>query len=148
MLRLRQAVEADIDSLITLLEQLFTIEQDFTADPDKQRRGLDQLLRSQLAYVVVAVLDGDILGMASLQVVISTAEGGRAGWVEDVVVREDQRGHGIGRAMLAHLSEWAKDNNLTRLQLLADQDNQAALDFYQHLGWSGTSLLAFKKSLT
>lgn len=147
MLKLRQAVASDIDSLLKLLGQLFTIEQDFTVNPDKQRRGLELLLQSDLAYVVVAELEGVVVAMASLQIVISTAEGGRAGLLEDVVVSEDQRGKGIGQSMLEHITQWAKKNQLTRLQLLADQDNQAALDFYHHQHWSRTSLLAFRKPL-
>ncbi len=144
---LRQAVAADIDSLLKLLDQLFTIEQDFSVDPDKQRRGLELLLQSNLAYVVVAELEAEVVAMASLQIVISTAEGGRAGLLEDVVVSQEHRGRGIGQSILEHITQWAKKNKLTRLQLLADQDNQAALDFYHHQHWSRTSLLALRKSL-
>lgn len=147
MLKLRPAVAADMDSLLQLLEQLFTIEQDFTFNPGKQKRGIELLLQSDSAYLVVAELSGEVVGMATLQILISTAEGGRAGLVEDVVVSADHRGKGIGQSLLSHLTEWAEKNNLMRLQLLADKDNQAALEFYSHQNWSRTSLLAFRKSL-
>jgi ribosomal protein S18 acetylase RimI-like enzyme len=147
MLELRPAVAADSDSLLHLLEQLFTIEQDFAVNPDKQRRGLALLLQSDAAYVAVAELAGEVVGMATLQIVISTAEGARAGLVEDVVVSAKHRGLGIGRSLLTHLTEWAAENDLTRLQLLADQDNQPALDFYTKQNWLRTRLLAFRKSL-
>jgi ribosomal protein S18 acetylase RimI-like enzyme len=148
MLRLRPAVVTDIDDLIPLLEQLFSIEQDFSINPEKQRRGLEMLLQSDAAYVAVAELAGEVVGMASLQVVISTAEGGRAGLVEDVVVSVSHQDRGIGRSLLLHLTDWAADNNLTRLQLLADQDNQPALAFYEKNNWIRTRLLAFRKSLS
>ena len=35
----------------------------------------------------------------------------------------------------------------TRAQLLADLDNQPALDYYQHLGWQETQLIARRLSL-
>ena len=76
---------------------------------------------------MVAVL---IVGMATLQLLISTAEGGTAGVIEDLVVSESMRGQGIGQALLNHLCGWAEGQGITRLQLLADRDNQAALDFY------------------
>lgn len=46
-----------------------------------------------------------IVGMATIQTLISTAEGGRVGLVEDVVVDESFRGKGIGKLLLAGIEE-------------------------------------------
>ena len=54
MLKPRAAEPADIESLLDLLEALFTIEQDFTPDRERQRSGLEKLLAAKGAYVVVA----------------------------------------------------------------------------------------------
>ncbi len=145
MIRLRRADEADIDALVHLLNKLFTIEQDFTPDPGKQRRGLKLLVDANGAYIVVAVHEGDIIGMATLQTLISTAEGGPCGLIEDVVVDESHRGQGVGKALMNHLVVRAEEQGLTRLQLLADRDNTSALDFYRKDGWSMTSLTALRK---
>ena len=147
MLNLRPAIPADIDSLIRLLEQLFTIEQDFTVNPDNQRRGLELMMQSDTAYMVVAEQADEVVGMASLQILISTADGGRAGLIEDLVVNAEHRGMGIGRSLIEHLIGWAEQQGLTRLQLLADLDNQPALDFYTKQNWQRTRLLAFRKIL-
>ena len=147
MLNLRPAVPADIDSLIRLLEQLFSIEQDFTVNPENQRRGLELMMQSDTAYMVVAEQADEVVGMATLQILISTADGGRAGLIEDVVVNAEHRGMGIGRLLLEHLTEWAEQHHLTRLRLLADLDNQPALDFYTKQNWERTRLLAFRKAL-
>ena len=143
-MRLRPAVAADMDSLLDLLAALFTIEQDFTPDREKQRRGLERLLDAPDAHVVVAEEAGRVVGMATLQVVISTAEGGPAGLIEDVVVSESHRGRGIGRALMDDMIAWAGERGLMRLQLLADRDNSPALDFYRKLGWSTTRLIALR----
>jgi ribosomal protein S18 acetylase RimI-like enzyme len=42
---------------------------------------------------------------------------------------------------------WARAHGATRAQLLADLDNQPALDYYEHLGWQETSLIARRLSL-
>lgn len=144
-MKLRTAVASDIESLQHLLEALFTIEQDFTPDREKQRRGLELLLETRNAHVVVAEEAGKVVGMATLQLVISTAEGGPAGLIEDVVVDESHRGRGIGQALMDHLSAWAGERGLTRLQLLADRDNGPALDFYRKQGWTTTRLIALRK---
>ncbi|MEW8364373.1 MAG: GNAT family N-acetyltransferase [Candidatus Thiodiazotropha sp.] len=144
-MKIRQATAADIDTLSALLDQLFSIEQDFTPDRGKQRVGLEELLAAPDAYPVVAEDEGRVVGMATLQVLISTAEGGRCGLIEDLVVSESYRGRGIGRALMDHLIRWADKKGLTRLQLLADRDNQPALAFYKKQGWSMTRLIALRK---
>jgi GNAT superfamily N-acetyltransferase len=137
----------DIDTMSMLLDQLFSIEQDFTPDYSKQRHGLEKLLAASDAYVVVAEDQGKVVGMATLQVLISTAEGGLCGLIEDVVVSESNRGRGIGQALMDHLIQWAHKKGLSRLQLLADRENQPALVFYQSHGWLATNMIALKRQL-
>ena len=57
------------------------------------------------------------------------------------------RRRGIGRQVLEAVLAWASDRGATRAQLLADLDNQPALDYYQHLGWDETRLIARRLSL-
>lgn len=136
-----QAGAADIPDLIELLGVLFAIEQDFTPDPGKQRRGLTALLASPSGYIAIArAPNARAVGMATAQLVISTAEGAPSAWVEDVVVREDWRGKGLGRALLDAVLNWARAQGAVRAQLLADLDNTPALAFYDRLGWQPTRL--------
>lgn len=146
---IRAATPADIPALVGLLAALFTIEQDFLPDTDKQSRGLAGVIANPNGLVAVAVVaDGTLVGMSSAQLVFSTAEGAWSAWVEDVVVAESWRGQGFGRALLKHLLAWASDRGATRAQLLVDLDNPPALDFYQRLGWRETRLAARRLMLT
>ncbi len=142
--RIRPANADDIAAMSRLLSQLFSIETDFVADEEKQQRGLQLLLDSPDGHCVVAEGQDRVIGMATVQVLISTAEGGRVGLVEDVVVDEAHRGKGVGAAMLNSLQQWAKDNALSRLQLAADRDNGAALEFYAGQGWEQTNLVMLR----
>ena len=65
--------------MVVLLSQLFSIEEDFTPDAEKQRRGLNLLLTSNVARPFVPQVAGQIVGTVSLQIVVSTAEGGPVG---------------------------------------------------------------------
>jgi GNAT superfamily N-acetyltransferase len=135
------ASEVDIPELIELLAVLFAIEQDFSPDTDKQRRGLAALLASSNGHIAIARdATSRAVGMATVQLVISTAEGAPSAWVEDVVVREDLRGQGLGRALLESVLEWARAQGAVRAQLLADLDNAPALAFYERVGWQPTRL--------
>lgn len=144
-LLIRDAVAEDIPAMVELLAQLFSIEQDFVPDAEKQGRGLALLLAQPGAHVLVAVLGGRLVGMITVQTLVSTAAGDRVGLVEDLVVAEPHRGKGFGKRLLQALEVRARATGLTRLQLLADSDNAPALDFYSRRGWSRTSLLALRR---
>jgi GNAT superfamily N-acetyltransferase len=143
----RPARITDLPGLVELLCQLFSIETDFEVRPARHARGLRLLLgaaRRGRAYVVVAERLGEVVGMATVQIVVSTVEGARSGWIEDVVVRDDLRGDGIGTSLMASLSHWARTNGLARLQLLTDRRNRLALAFYDHLAFQPTHMICLR----
>jgi GNAT superfamily N-acetyltransferase len=144
----RPALQGDLDTLVELLQELFAIEQDFAPDPDRQRKGLMLFLEGcgKHRCVLVAEWQGRVVGMAILQILISTGEGEPVGLVEDVVVQTPYRGRGIGKCLLEALADWAVAHGLVRLQLLADRENRPALDFYHRIGWVNTQLVCLRKA--
>jgi ribosomal protein S18 acetylase RimI-like enzyme len=149
---IRQAQENDIAQLLVLLQQLFSIEADFEFDANKQSEGLRQLINNSKtdetrAAVFVLTIKDKIIAMCSCQIIISTAEGGKSGLVEDVVVDQDYRGQRIGRQLMQHLLTWAEAQGVRRLQLLADNNNATSLSFYQQQSWQRTRLSAWFKML-
>lgn len=141
----RPAHRADLEHLVALLENLFSIEEDFTFNDQKQRRGLQIMLANELGCILVAEAAGRVVGMCSGQLTVSTAEGGAALLVEDVVVAEDFRGRGVGTSLMEGLAEWGRARGVSRLQLLADRNNTDALAFYTKLGWQTTALVCLRK---
>jgi GNAT superfamily N-acetyltransferase len=142
--KVRPAVPGDIDVLTMLLELLFSVEEDFQFDAKRQRKGLKMMLDNSAACILVAEIEGKVVGMCSGQTTISTAEGGPALLVEDVVVATDWRGRKIGKGLVQALGDWAARRGIARLQLLADRNNGTALEFYRKLGWQTTSLIALR----
>ena len=143
----RPAHEQDLEQLIGLLRLLFTIEEDFDFDAAKQCRGLSLLLQNNRACILVAEQDGQIVGMCTGQLVISTAEGGPSVLVEDVVIAPGHRGKGIGRSLMEALTVWARSCGATRMQLLADKNNPPALVFYDRLGWGTTAMICLRRHI-
>lgn len=141
---IRPAESADLGAMCGLLKELFALEADFSFDPARQMRGLSLLLGRAGARLLAAEVEGRVVGMCSVQLLISTAEGGPAALVEDLVMEKQWRGRGIGRALLTAAAEWAGEHGAYRLQLLADQGNRPALDFYQRLGWKRTRLICLR----
>lgn len=142
---IRPALPADLERLTELLGELFAIEADFAIDAERQRRGLLLMLAASQACVLVAEADGLVIGLATGQLTISTAEGGPALLVEDVMVASDWRGQGIGRTLIAELGRWAAARDAHRFQLLADRNNAAGLDFYRKIGWQSTELICLRR---
>jgi ribosomal protein S18 acetylase RimI-like enzyme len=146
---IRPACSQDIPHLCDLLADLFVQESDFEPDHGRQSRGLKLLVDDQSgrSIALVAASSDEIVGMCTIQTLISTAEGGPVGLVEDVIVRADCRGRGIGARLLTEALAWSKARKLSRLQLLADQENGPALAFYSTCSWSPTSLICLRKHL-
>ncbi len=143
---IRKAVQSDIDRLVELLGSLFSIETDFCGDKIKQRRGLELMLESpEERCILVADYQGMVIGMCTVQLLVSTAEGGKAALLEDLIVQEEFRGIGIGRKLVMAIEEWADNHGVKRLELLADCNNTPALGFYRKLGWWRTQLICLHK---
>lgn len=145
---IERASARDVPRLVELLGVLFSIEQDFVPDAERQAAGLRLLLEREGGAIFVA-RDARcvIVGMATAQLVVSTAEGALSAWIEDVVVDAALRRGGVGRALIAALLEWAEAAGATRAQLLVDTSNAAAEGFYGKLGWQTTQLAARRMTL-
>jgi ribosomal protein S18 acetylase RimI-like enzyme len=144
---IREAQENDIPELVTLLRELFELEMDFQFDQVKQRRGLALLIaQPEKGLLLVAQVGVKLVGMCSCQYLISTAEGSPVGLLEDMVIKREFRGRGVGRLLLNEIETRAQNNGLKRLQLLADKENDPALEFYSRMGWQVTNLVALRKT--
>lgn len=141
----RQAVKGDISSMLQLLHQLFAIEEDFSFHPGRQQQGLELMIDSPGASIIVADNDDEIIGMATGQVVISSAEGAPALLVEDVVVARAWQRSGVGSDLIWTLGLWGEKHGAIRMQLLVDKNNVPALCFYKDNQWMETALICLRK---
>lgn len=142
---IRRATKEDIHNLIPLLRILFSIEEDFTFDAKKQQEGLSLLIEQRSSAIFIAVHNEETVGMVTGQLLISTAEGGPALVVEDLVVNPHHRNKKIARSLLQALGNWAEEKGAHRMQLLADTSNKGALSFYKKCDWTQTKLICLRK---
>lgn len=143
----REASLKDISEMLPLLEQLFSIEQDFSFDPGRQALGLAMMLDGcgRHRTVQVACTRGRVIGMCTAQTRISTAKGAVCAVLEDLVVDRAFRGQGIGHLLLAAIQAWARQRGVAALSLLADKNNTNGLAFYEKNAWQPTQLICLVK---
>jgi GNAT superfamily N-acetyltransferase len=87
-----------------------------------------------LVHALVAEVGGEVAGMALWFVTFSTWTGKHGIWLEDLYVRPEHRGLGLGRALLARLAAVAVERGYRRLEWNVLDWNAPALGFYRRLG--------------
>lgn len=86
------------------------------------------------AEVVIGEVDGNASGFALFFHNFSTFEGKAGIHLEDLYVRPEARGHGLGAALLQHLAALAVERGCARLEWNVLDWNEPALGFYKSLG--------------
>ena len=86
------------------------------------------------AEVLIGEIDGTPQGFALFFHNFSTFEGRPGIYLEDLFVRPDARGSGLGKALLARLAALAVERDCARLEWSVLDWNTPAIDFYKALG--------------
>lgn len=135
----------DIPQLSELLCLLFAQEADFIPDPEKQCAGLQRVIGSpEIGRILVWREGSAILGMVNLLFSVSTAEGGKVAILEDMVVHPSHRGSGIGGRLLAAAVELCIAEGCSRITLLTDRGNEAAIRFYGRQGFELSAMVPLR----
>jgi GNAT superfamily N-acetyltransferase len=86
------------------------------------------------AEVVFACVDGTPMGFALFFHNFSTFLGKPGIYLEDLFVRTEARGHGLGKQLLAWLAATALERGCGRLEWAVLDWNEPAIGFYKELG--------------
>lgn len=132
---LRPATPEDLDLILGFIRDLAEYE-----------RLLDQVVADRAALaaalfgsppqaeVVIAEHDATPAGFALFFHNFSTFRGRRGLYLEDLYVRPQHRGAGIGKALLAHLASLAIERGCARFEWAVLDWNAPAIGFYRSLG--------------
>ena len=135
----REARESDVEQLHQLIIDLATYER--SADqvkvtPEQLRVALFGPHPAVYALVAEAEAeaDGAVVGYALYFLNFSTWEGVHGIYLEDLYVQPEQRGSGLGKALLTALAEIAVSRGYARVEWWVLDWNQPSIDFYRRLG--------------
>ena len=138
LLSIRPATADDVPLIRQLIAELAEYERlaDAAVATDDGLR--EQLFGAQpAAEVLIGEIDGEPAGFALFFHNFSTFLGKRGLYLEDLFVRPDFRGSGLGRHLMASLARIAVQRDCGRFEWSVLDWNAPAIRFYRTLGAAG-----------
>ncbi len=134
----RAAQSSDVPVILTLIRALADYEKlthEVTATAEQLRHSLFPADQSApAAHCVIADADGSPAGFALYFFNYSTFLARPGLYLEDLFVKPEFRGRGLGRALLLHLAKLANQRGCGRMEWTVLDWNQPAIAFYEALG--------------
>ncbi len=132
-LRIRMATETDIPMILTFIRELADYENMLEEVVATEELLREWLFEKRKAEVVFGELDGEPVAFALFFHNFSTFL--RAGiYLEDLYVRPEARGNGVGKKMMKHLARLAVERGCGRLEWWCLDWNKDSIAFYLSLG--------------
>ncbi|WP_417214225.1 GNAT family N-acetyltransferase [Alcanivorax sp.] len=132
---LRDARRGDVTDLLRLIRDLARYEKaEDQVKADAQQLAATLFGEGATAHAMVAEQDGLIVGLVIYFFNYSTWQGRNGLYLEDLFVEPEQRGAGIGKALLARLAALAVERDCGRFEWSVLDWNTPAIDFYEGLG--------------
>ncbi len=131
---IRPVTPDDMEVLVNLVRELLVyerLEAHAKSTPDDFRRALFGPRPS--AEAVLVDLDGEAVGFALWFTTFSTSRGQPCLYLEDLFVRPEYRGRGIGKALLAMLARLVTERGCGKLEWSVLNWNEPAIGFYRSL---------------
>ncbi|MFK8025251.1 MAG: GNAT family N-acetyltransferase [Ilumatobacter sp.] len=119
------------DELVGAFERLIPQLSSSSAPPDAA--ALAALVEGADTVLFVARVDGVIVG--SLTLAFYLIPTGLKAWIEDVVVDDAARGHGLGRLLNEAALDHARERGAKNVSLTSRPSREAANRLYQRIGF-------------
>ena len=140
MATVREATEADIPRIVELYDQLTiskpNAEQGCSPSPEDYRE-IYARIQQQPGHELVVVEDrGKVTGTMVFVIIPNLSHKGLP-WavIENMVVEENSRRGGIGRAMIDYALKRAEETGCYKIQLSSTNSRKEAHDFYRSMGF-------------
>jgi GNAT superfamily N-acetyltransferase len=128
-LQIRKATIDDLPAVHQLVRELAIYEKaehEFTATIDDYRKDFE----ANIYDAIIAILDDEVVGMVLYYMTYSTWKG-RMLYLEDFVVKEAHRRHGIGQHLFEALQEDAQKRDCRMMKWQVLDWNEPAIQFYK-----------------
>lgn len=132
---IRFAKKEDVGSIFSLIKELAEFEK-LSDQISTSESELEKTLfgDGNFVEILIAEFEGKIVGYALFFKNFSTFLGKPGIYLEDLYVKQNMRGKGIGKSLLEKIIAIAKQRNYGRVEWSVLDWNQSAIDFYKKIG--------------
>jgi GNAT superfamily N-acetyltransferase len=143
MAKVREAVAGEVERVLGMYEWLFAPPGSVPArwDAERARAAIAAAIADEEAAVLVAEHRGELLGLCTAYLDLSSVRFGPRCWVEDLAVSPQHRSQGVGKELLDTAKEWARERGASHLSLSSAESRTDAHRFYEREGPDQRSLL-------
>ncbi len=144
MITCRKMTAGDVSDAFEMLRVFLREDEHYLASSkaygDRGFQGLNDALdlfleQPELGFVWLAYDEQGAAGVCVVCYAISTSMGAVVAKLDDVSVKADRRGKGIGTALLEQLKEQLRKESVTRIDVGVHMENPEARRFYEKLGF-------------
>ncbi|MGI8919914.1 MAG: GNAT family N-acetyltransferase [Pyrinomonadaceae bacterium] len=133
-LRIVPATERDVTLILQFIRELAEYEKLAGQVEATEARVRENLFgASPRAFCVIAYHEARPVGFALYYFTYSTFAGLPGLYLEDLFVKPDVRGHGVGRELLRYLAKLAIQKGCFRIEWAVLHWNKSAIGFYERL---------------
>ena len=129
----RAATSDDVPLLLAFIRKMGAFEKLTVSTTENDLRG-SLFGENPTTRALMIAVDGEPIGYVTYFFTFASMTGRRGLWLDDVFIDEPFRGKGIGKAVMAFLSEIAIKNNCARFEWMVADWNEPAIAFYKGLG--------------
>jgi len=128
---IRFATKSDVGTILQLIRELAEYEK-LGHEVVATEKILNKTMFGRRKYgeCLIAEADGKPVGFALFYPRVSTFHGKPYMWVEDIFVKPQYRGGGIGAELFAQLSQIAQKRDYPRIEWWVLDWNKASIEFY------------------
>jgi len=131
---LRLAKEEDLSLILRFIKELADYEKLLHEVVATEEILRESLFVRKAAEVVIAEYQGEPVGFALFFHNFSTFLGRPGLYLEDLYVRPEMRGKGIGKLLLSYLAKLALERGCGRFEWWCLDWNKSSIDFYKSIG--------------
>lgn len=140
-IEIREAIATEIETLLDFERGIIAAERPFDStlkEGEIHYYDLLELIKSEQASVVIAVVDQKIVGSGYAKILKAKTyqKYSEYAYLGFMYVRPEYRGQGINQKILQHLIDWAKERNLSEVRLEVYDENTIAKNAYLKAGFT------------
>lgn len=130
---IREVNSNDYKSLVQLFSEFATFEK----TPNKMANSVNRMLAEEehINGFVALNLNGEIIGYVTYFYAYFTWIG-KSLYMDDLYVKPDYRGQGVGSKLIKKVIQFAKSNGCHKIRWQVSEWNKPAIEFYQSIGAS------------